>query len=43
MGPGQVSPEHYLRLIFHRKWLVLGTFVLLSAATIIISSDLVFT
>ena len=34
---GQVSPEHYLRLIVHRKWLVLGTFVLVSAATFTIS------
>ena len=37
MGMGQVSPEHYLRLIIHRKWLVLGTFVLCSAATFIVS------
>ena len=34
---GQVSPEHYLRLIIHRKWLVLSTFVLCSAATFIVS------
>ena len=34
---GQVSPEHYLRLIIHRKWLVLGTFVLVSAATFMVS------
>src|ERR1039458_7487919 len=39
-GMGQVSPEHYLRLIIHRKWLVLGAFVLASAATFIISSRL---
>src|ERR1035437_56062 len=37
MGMGQVSPEHYLRLIIHRKWLVLGTFVLVSAATFMVS------
>jgi succinoglycan biosynthesis transport protein ExoP len=37
---GQPSPEHYLRLIVHRKWLVLGTFVLVSAATAIVSSRL---
>ena len=29
----QFSPEHYLRLIRHRKWLVLGTLVAVSAAT----------
>src|ERR1035437_2687199 len=40
MGMGQMSPEHYLRLIIHRKWLVLGTFVLVSAATVIISFNL---
>src|SRR5450759_4587704 len=40
MGMGQVSPEHYLRLILHRKWLVLGTFALVSAATFIISFNL---
>jgi len=34
---GQVSPEHYLRLILHRKWLILGTFLLVTAATIAIS------
>ena len=37
MEMGQVSPEHYLRLIMHRKWLVLGTFVLVSAATCIVT------
>ena len=26
----EISPEHYLRLIWHRKWLVLGTFLLVS-------------
>jgi len=36
----QVSPEHYLRLIMHRKWLVLGTFVVVSAATYVVSSRL---
>jgi len=30
-----VSPEHYLRLIAHRKWLVLAVFVLVSGATAI--------
>ncbi len=40
VGLGAVSPEHYLRLIIHRKWLVLGTFVLVSAATFIVSSRL---
>src|ERR1039457_4018402 len=39
-GKGQIAPEHYLRLIIHRKWLVLGTFVLVSAATFIISFNL---
>jgi polysaccharide chain length determinant protein (PEP-CTERM system associated) len=37
---GQISPEHYIRLIIHRKWLVLGTFAIVSAATFIVSSRL---
>jgi uncharacterized protein involved in exopolysaccharide biosynthesis len=40
MGMAQVSPEHYLRLILHRKWLVVGNFVLVSAGTYIVSSRL---
>ena len=36
-GP-EVSPEHYLRLILYRWWLVLGTFVLITVATVIITS-----
>jgi succinoglycan biosynthesis transport protein ExoP len=34
--PG-LSPEHYLRLIFHRKWLVLGVTLMVSAGTAIFS------
>src|SRR5262245_34891808 len=34
----QISPEHYARLILHRKWLVLGTFAVVSAATAIVAS-----
>jgi succinoglycan biosynthesis transport protein ExoP len=40
IGMAQVSPEHYLRLILHRKWLVLGTFIVVSAATYVVSSRL---
>ena len=36
-GAGQLSPEHYLRLVWHRKWLVLGTLVLVSATTAVIT------
>jgi polysaccharide chain length determinant protein (PEP-CTERM system associated) len=32
----QVSVEHYLRIIFHRKWLVLGTFFVVTAATCLV-------
>src|SRR5258708_33084652 len=35
-----LSPEHYLRLVFHRKWLVLGVFIAGSAATYVTSSRL---
>src|SRR5689334_22919222 len=37
---GQISIEHYLRVIVHRKWLVLGVFVLVSVSTVIICSRL---
>lgn len=36
-GP-EVNVEHYLRLILHRWWMVLGTFVLISGATVIVTS-----
>ena len=36
----QVSIKHYLRLLMHRKWIVLGVFVLVSAATVVVSSRL---
>jgi succinoglycan biosynthesis transport protein ExoP len=35
---GEVSVEHYLRLILHRKWLVLGVFSLVSITTFVIAS-----
>ena len=35
-----LTPEHCLRLIFHRKWLILGVFGLVSAVTVIITSRL---
>jgi len=36
-GRGDVSLEHYLCLLIHRKWLVLGTFLLVSFGTFIVS------
>src|ERR1051326_4645371 len=35
-----ISPEHYWRILLHRKWLVLGVFVLVSAVTIFYSQTL---
>ena len=35
-----LSPEHYLRLLVHRKWLVLGVALFVSAATVIFSYNL---
>src|SRR4029079_5875816 len=32
-GFGDLSPEHYLRVILHRKWWVLAVFLLVSAGT----------
>lgn len=37
---GDWSPEHYLRLLLHRKWLVLSVFIAVSAITFIIASRL---
>ena len=37
---GERSPEHYIRLLLHRKWLVLGVFLTVSAATIIFAYTL---
>jgi polysaccharide chain length determinant protein (PEP-CTERM system associated) len=37
---GQLSVEHYLNLIFHRKYLILGVFLLVTAATCIVSYQL---
>ena len=39
-GFGDLSPEHYLRVILHRKWLVLGVFAVVSAATYAVASRL---
>jgi polysaccharide chain length determinant protein (PEP-CTERM system associated) len=39
-GLGQMSPEHYLRLLLHRKWLILSTFVVVTAITAVVSSQL---
>jgi polysaccharide biosynthesis transport protein len=35
-----LTPEHCLRLIFHRKWLILGVFGSVSAATAVITARL---
>src|ERR1044072_1218705 len=36
-GGSELSPEHYLLLIIHRKWWVLATFVVVTAITIALS------
>jgi polysaccharide biosynthesis transport protein len=36
-GMGHLSPEHYLRLLWHRKWLVLGVWLGVSLAAVVIS------
>lgn len=38
-GPGwsELSPEHYLLIILHRKWLVLGIFFFVSVGTALVS------
>jgi polysaccharide biosynthesis transport protein len=37
---GQMSPEHYLRVLYHRKWLILTTFLVVSVATAVVSFGL---
>jgi polysaccharide biosynthesis transport protein len=39
-GITEISPQHYLRVILHRKWLVLGAFFVVSVATFLIASRL---
>ena len=39
-GLNQVSPEHYLRLLIHRKWLILSAFLVVSLATVIVTHRL---
>jgi succinoglycan biosynthesis transport protein ExoP len=34
---GQVPIEHYIRILLHRKWIVLGVWLLISVATAIVS------
>lgn len=33
-----LTPEHCIRLLFHRKWLILGVFAAVSVATVIVTS-----
>src|SRR5262249_32286098 len=35
---GSISPEHLIRLLFHRKWLILGIFAVVSVATVAVTS-----
>src|SRR5208283_1282365 len=35
-----ISPEHLIRLVFHRKWLILGAFATVSVATVAVTSRL---
>ncbi len=35
---GSISPEHIVRLIFYRKWLILGVFAVVSVATVAVTS-----
>jgi succinoglycan biosynthesis transport protein ExoP len=40
MGLGQISLEHYFRLIVHRKWLILSTCLIVTAITVMVVSRL---
>src|SRR5579885_2156030 len=39
-GLPDLSPEHYLRVLLHRKWIVLGLFFIISAGTAIVTYQL---
>jgi polysaccharide biosynthesis transport protein len=36
----QISPEHYIRLLIHRKWLIFSTFLIVTAVTVVVVSQL---
>ena len=36
-GLNQISPEHYLRLLIHRKWLIISSFLLVSITTALVT------
>ena len=40
MRGAEISPEHYLRLILHRWWLVASTFVVVTGSTVIATSQM---
>ncbi len=35
---GSITPEHCMRLLFYRKWLILSVFVVVSVATVVVTS-----
>jgi polysaccharide biosynthesis transport protein len=39
-GSSQLSPVHYVRLIWHKKWLVLAAFIVVSAVTAVVSYNM---
>jgi uncharacterized protein involved in exopolysaccharide biosynthesis len=39
-GVGNLTPEHYLLVLKHRKWLILGVFLLVSCGTAVVSYTL---
>jgi polysaccharide biosynthesis transport protein len=38
--PGLLTPEHCLRLLYYRKWLILGIFATVSAVTMVVTARL---
>jgi polysaccharide chain length determinant protein (PEP-CTERM system associated) len=36
LNTGQVSIEHYIQILWHRKWVIIGTFLLVTMATVLI-------
>jgi polysaccharide chain length determinant protein (PEP-CTERM system associated) len=40
MGSGQISLEHYVGLLLHRKWLIITTFLVVTVGTVVVVAKL---
>src|SRR5262249_20219644 len=40
IGSGQISLEHYVRLLLHRKWWIITTFLVVTVGTVVVVAKL---